>query len=80
LRDALAAQQQQMEQPHQEMEQLKSPLQQIGYGWWRQEQDSILASFAESEQRTPTNILENRIYVNYKLRSNTIASCKSLDV
>lgn len=47
---------------------------QIGYGWWRQEQDSILASFGESEQRAPTNILENRIYANYKLRPNTIAS------
>lgn len=47
---------------------------QLGYGWWRQEQDSILASFAESEQRAPTNILENRIYVNYKLRPNTIFS------
>lgn len=47
---------------------------QLGYGWWRLEQDSILASFAESEQRAPTNIVENRIYVNYKVRPNTILS------
>jgi hypothetical protein len=47
---------------------------QLGYGWWRSEQDSILASFAESEQRAPTNILENRIYVNYKVKPNTILS------
>ena len=28
---------------------------QLGYAWLRQEQDSVLASFAESDQRTPTN-------------------------
>jgi hypothetical protein len=47
---------------------------QFGYAWWRQEQDSILASFGESEQRAPTNILQNRIYANYRLRPNTVAS------
>ncbi|HKS71723.1 MAG TPA: putative porin [Terriglobales bacterium] len=47
---------------------------QLGYAWLRQEQDSVLASFAESDQRAPTNILQNRLYALWKLRSNTLAS------
>jgi multidrug efflux pump subunit AcrA (membrane-fusion protein) len=47
---------------------------QFGYAWLRQEQDSVLASFAESDQRAPTNILQNRIYALWKVRSNTLAS------
>jgi len=47
---------------------------QIGYAWLRQEQDAVIASFAESDQRTPTNLLQNRIYVLWKLRTNTVAS------
>ena len=47
---------------------------QIGYGWYRQEQDSVLSAFAESDQRAPTNILQNRIYALWKLRTNTVAS------
>jgi Putative porin len=47
---------------------------QFGYAWLRQEQDSVLASFAESDQRAPTNILQNRIYALWKLRANTLAS------
>jgi Putative porin len=46
---------------------------QFGYGWWRQEQDSVLASIAESDQRSPTNILQHKIYANWKLRANTVA-------
>lgn len=46
----------------------------FGYAWLRQEQDSVLASIAESDQRAPTNILQNRIYANWKVRSNTLAS------
>lgn len=46
---------------------------QFGYSWLRQEQDSVLASIAESDQRAPTNILQNRVYANWKLRSNTVA-------
>ncbi len=46
---------------------------QFGYDWLRQEQDSVLASVAESDQRSPTNILQNRIYANWKLRANTVA-------
>jgi hypothetical protein len=46
---------------------------QFGYSWLRQEQDSVLAAFAESDQRAPTNILQNRIYALWKLRANTVA-------
>lgn len=47
---------------------------QVGYAFEREEQDAILSSFAESEQRAPTNILEHRIYGLWKLRPNTTAS------
>ena len=46
---------------------------QVGYAWLRQEQDSVIASFAESDQRAPTNILQNRIYALWKIRNNTVA-------
>src|SRR5215469_4119590 len=47
---------------------------QVGYAWLRQEQDAVIASFAESDQRAPTNILQHRIYALWKLRQNTVAS------
>jgi hypothetical protein len=46
---------------------------QFGYSYHRIEQDAILASFAESDQRAPTNILQHRFYFLYKLQSNTQA-------
>lgn len=46
---------------------------QAGYAWLRQEQDAVLASFAESDQRAPTNILQHRIYALWRLRQNTVA-------
>jgi hypothetical protein len=46
----------------------------FGYAWLRQEQDAVLASIAESDQRAPTNIIQNRVYANWKVRSNTLAS------
>jgi hypothetical protein len=46
---------------------------QFGYGFWRSGQDSILATFSESEQRAATNILEHRIYAYWRLRSNVVA-------
>ena len=46
---------------------------QVGYAWLRQEQDAVLASFAESDQRAPTNILQNKIYGTWKVRANTSA-------
>jgi hypothetical protein len=47
---------------------------QVGYAWYREEQDAAIASFVESDQRAPTNILQNRIYALWKLRSNALAS------
>lgn len=47
---------------------------QVGYNWYREEQDAAIASFVESDQRAPTNILQNRFYALWKVRSNTLAS------
>jgi hypothetical protein len=47
---------------------------QFGYAWERLEQDAILASWAESDQRAPTNILQNRIYGLWRVRPNVVAS------
>jgi hypothetical protein len=47
---------------------------QFGYGFNREEQDAVIASFVESDQRAPTNILQNKIYGTWKVRSNTLAS------
>jgi len=33
----------------------------------------VIASFNESDQRAPTNILQHRIYANYKIRKHTVA-------
>jgi len=46
---------------------------QVGYSWYREEQDAAIASFVESDQRAPTNILQNRIYALWKVRANTVA-------
>jgi hypothetical protein len=46
---------------------------QFGYGFWRSGQDSILATFSESEQRAATNIIEHRIYAYWRLRSSVVA-------
>lgn len=43
---------------------------QFGYSWWRQEQDSVITSFNESDQRSPSNVLQNKIYFNWKVRDN----------
>src|SRR6202022_295904 len=42
----------------------------FGYGFWRSGQDSVLATFSESEQRASTNIIEHRIYAYWRLRSH----------
>lgn len=47
---------------------------QVGYAWNRMEQDAVLAPFVESDQRTQTNLLQNRIYGLWRLRSNTTAA------
>ncbi len=47
---------------------------QVGYAWLREEQDADLASFGESDQRAPTNILQNRWYALCWLREPVQAS------
>ena len=47
---------------------------QFGYAFSREEQDAVIASFVESDQRAPTNILQNKVYATWKVRSNTLAS------
>jgi hypothetical protein len=47
---------------------------QFGYAFLRQEQDSSIASFTESDQRAPSNILQHRIYGLWRIRQNTTAS------
>jgi Putative porin len=46
---------------------------QFGYSWWRIEQDAIIASFGESDQRAPTNILQNRVYGLWRVQKNVLA-------
>ena len=41
------------------------------YSFHRQEQDSVIASFDESDQRAPTNIIQHLFMVNYRVRNNT---------
>jgi len=47
---------------------------QFGYGFWRSGQDSILATFSESEQRAATNIIEHHVFASWRLRSNVVAA------
>jgi len=47
---------------------------QVGYAFLRQEQDAVLASFAESDQRAPSNIIQHRFYALWRIRANTTAS------
>jgi len=47
---------------------------QFGYGFWCSGQDSILATFSESEQRAATNIIEHHIFASWRLRSSVVAA------
>jgi hypothetical protein len=46
---------------------------QFGYSWWRIEQDAIIASFGESDERAPTNIMQNRVFAMWKPQKNVLA-------
>jgi len=46
---------------------------QVGYAFLRQEQDSVIASFDESDQRAPTNVIQHRVYGLWKVRPNVVA-------
>lgn len=43
---------------------------QIGYAFWRQEQDAVIGAFNESDQRAPTNVLQHKIYFNWRIKDN----------
>jgi len=47
---------------------------QFGYAFLREEQDAAIASWGESDQRAPTNILQHRIYGLWRVANNTTAS------
>jgi putative porin len=47
---------------------------QAGYAFLRHEQDATLASFNESDQRAPSNIIQHRFYALWRLRQNTTAA------
>jgi hypothetical protein len=47
---------------------------QFGYAFERVEQDAVIASFAESDQRAPTNTLQHRFYGLWRVAPNTTAS------
>jgi putative porin len=47
---------------------------QVGYAWLRHEQDATIASFNESDQRAPSNILQHRVYALWRIRQNTTAA------
>ncbi|MGB9071930.1 MAG: putative porin [Terriglobales bacterium] len=47
---------------------------QVGYAFERSEQDAIIASWGESDQRAPTNILQHRFYALWRVAPNTTAS------
>jgi hypothetical protein len=47
---------------------------QVGYAFLRHEQDATIASFNESDQRAPSNILQHRIYGLWRIRQNTTAA------
>lgn len=44
---------------------------QVGYAFTRTEQDALIASFAESDQRFPTNVLQHRVFGVVKIAPNT---------
>ena len=46
---------------------------QIGYSFEREEQDAVIASWGESDQRAPTNILQHRVYGLWRVAPNTTA-------
>lgn len=47
---------------------------QLGYAFLREEQDAAIASWGESDQRAPTNVLQHRFYGLWRVAPNTTAS------
>ncbi len=46
---------------------------QFGYSFLREEQDAVIASWGESDQRAPTNVLQHRFYGLWRVAPNTTA-------
>lgn len=46
----------------------------FGYAFQREEQDAAIAAYVESEQRAPTNVIQHRVYFQWKVRRNTVVS------
>jgi hypothetical protein len=47
---------------------------QFGYSYEREEQDAAIASWGESDQRAPTNVLQHRFYGLWRVAPNTTAA------
>ena len=47
---------------------------QVGYAYEREEQDAAIASWGESDQRAPTNVLQHRFYGLWRVANNTTAA------
>jgi hypothetical protein len=47
---------------------------QFGYAFLREEQDAVISSWGESDQRAPTNVLQHRFYGLWRVAPNTTAS------
>jgi len=47
---------------------------QAGYAFEREEQDAAIASWGESDQRAPTNVLQHRFYALWRVAPNTTAA------
>ena len=43
---------------------------QFGYAFLRQEQDAVISSFNESDQRAPTNVVQHKLYFNWRIKDN----------
>jgi len=46
----------------------------LGYSFDRIEQDAVIASFNDNDQRAATNILQHKFYFNWLVRNNTVAT------
>src|SRR5947208_8228962 len=45
----------------------------FGYTWNRTDQDAVISSFAESDERSPTNVIQHKIYTGWMVAKNTQA-------
>jgi len=46
---------------------------QLGYSFFRIEQDAVISQFNESDLRTATNVLQHRFYANWLVQPNVTA-------